>query len=106
MQPTQRVWLAVLPQHDSDRLPALRRNKGKTDSLKKGNERKQKFLAAWSQSGSMKMSTEHIIYTECYQTDKSGNVFHPIVIPATSSFKKSQNPHKTNPLASKSERRE
>lgn len=32
--------------HDSDRLPVLRRNKGETDSLEKGNERKHKFLAA------------------------------------------------------------
>lgn len=60
VRPTQQVWLAALSRHDSDRLPVLRRNKGKTDSLKKGNERKQKFLAALSLSRNMKMSIKHI----------------------------------------------
>jgi len=43
---TQRDCLAALSRHDSDRLPVLRRNKGETDSLEKGNERKHNFLAA------------------------------------------------------------
>lgn len=59
VRPTQQVWLAALSRHDSDRLPVLRRNKGKTDSLKKGNERKQKFLAALSLSRN-KMSIKDI----------------------------------------------
>ncbi len=79
MRPTERVWLAVLSRHDSDRLPVPRRNKGKTD-----RKRETRGNRSSSQLGVKKMSIKHITYTERFQTDKSSYVFHPIAIPATS----------------------